>query len=668
MAKLRLYELAKKLGMSSPELMKKLAEAGLDYKNHFVQVDEAEIMAVLKKGDAEAEPPQKEAASKKVEKAKAEEEKTDKATQEKEEVVSKGKLEVPEGITVREFAELVGVSPTEIIKKLMQLGEFVTITQSMSPEAITIMAETFGYEAELTAPFQEVVPEEEEEVAEAEPRPPVVTVMGHVDHGKTTLLDTIRQTDVAVREHGGITQHIGAYQVLHDGKAITFIDTPGHEAFTAMRARGAQVTDLAVLVVAADDGVKPQTIEALNHAKAAGVPVVVAINKIDKPEANMDRVKQQLTEQGLVPEEWGGETPFVAISAKTGENIGDLLDVILLVAELQELKAPKKARAQGVVIEAKLDRGRGPVATVLVERGVLKVGDAVVVDLAYGKIRAMMDDKGDLVKEAFPAQPVEIIGLSSVPAAGSELVVVEDEKVARRVAEERMLKVRLVEAGRRSHISLEELFQRSQKGETQELKIVLKADTKGSIEAVQEALYGLDQEKVRVKIIHAAVGGITEADIMLAAASEAIVVGFNVRPDSKARSQAVQEQVEVRTYRVIYQLTEDIEAAMKGMLAPEYEEVELGQVEVRRVFKISKVGSVAGCYVTEGKVTRDAKVRLLREGSIVYEGAIASLKRFKDDVKEVKAGFECGIMLADFQDYKPGDIIEAYALVEKKPS
>lgn len=680
MGKLRLYELAKKLNMSSPELMKKLAEGGQDYKNHFVQVDEVEVMAVLEKGEVRTEPAQEGAASKKAKKVKKKEEKADKAVQEekegkrdkvieeKKEAVSKGKLEVPEGITVREFAELVRASPTEIIKELMKLGEFITITQSMSPEAITIMGEVFGYEVELTTPFQEVVLEEKVGEVEAKPRPPVVTVMGHVDHGKTTLLDTVRQTDVAVREHGGITQHIGAYQVFHGDKAITFIDTPGHEAFTAMRARGAQVTDLAVLVVAADDGVKPQTIEALNHAKAAGVPVVVAINKIDKPEANVDRVKQQLTEQGLVPEEWGGETPFVAISAKTGENIEDLLDVILLVAELQELKAPREARARGVVIEAKLDRGRGPVATVLVEKGILKVGDAVVVDLAYGKVRAVMDDKGDLINEAPPAQPVEIVGLSAVPAAGSELVVVEDEKAARRIAEERMLKVRLVEAGRRSHISLEELFRRAQEGKMQELKIVLKADTKGSIEAVQEALYGLDQEKVRVKIIHAAVGGITEADIMLAAASEAIAVGFNVRPDSKARSQAIQEQVEVRTYRVIYQLTEDIKAALKGMLAPEYVEEELGRVEVRQVFKISKVGSVAGCYVTEGKVTRSAKVRLLREGSIVYEGEIASLKRFKDDVKEVKAGYECGIMLADFQDLKPGDIIEAYTLVEKKPS
>lgn len=668
MGKLRLYELARKLNMSSSELMKKLAEVGLDYKNHFVQVDEAEVMAVLEKGEAEAELVREKTVASEAKKVKAKKEKVGNAVQKKGEIASKGKLEVPEGITVREFAELVGISPTEIIKELMQLGEFVTITQSMSPEAITIMAETLGYEVELTAPFQEVVSEGEEEEVEAEPRPPVVTVMGHVDHGKTTLLDTIRQTDVAVREHGGITQHIGAYQVFHDGKAITFIDTPGHEAFTAMRARGAQVTDLAVLVVAADDGVKPQTVEALNHAKAAGVPVVVAINKIDKPEANVERVKQQLTEQGLVPEEWGGETPFVAISAKTGENIDDLLDVILLVAELQELKAPKETRARGVVIEAKLDRGRGPVATVLVKKGVLKVSDAVVVDLAYGKIRAMMNDKGGLVKEAFPAQPVEIVGLSSVPAAGSEFVVVEDEKVARRIAEERMLKVRLVEAGRRKHVTLEELFRQAQEGKVQELRIVLKADTKGSIEAVQEALYGLSQEKVQIKIIHAAVGGITEADIMLAAASEAIVVGFNVRPDLKARSQATQEQVEVRTYRVIYQLTEDIEAALKGMLAPEYEEVGLGQVEVRRVFKISKVGSVAGCYVTEGKVTRDARVRLLREGSIVYEGEIASLKRFKDDVKEVKAGYECGIMLTDFQDYKPGDLIEAFTLVEKKPS
>lgn len=589
----------------------------------------------------------------------------------KEELQQVEKSEVivlPEGVTVSEFAEAIGKSSSEVIKHLMDLGLFLTITQPIDPEAARLIAEEYGLQVEFKSEvldFNTPDLSDEDQKYPEEPRPPVVTVMGHVDHGKTTLLDTIRKTNVVATEHGGITQHIGAYTVNHNGKLITFIDTPGHEAFTKMRARGAQVTDIAVLVVAADDGVMPQTIEAIDHARAANVPIIVAINKIDKPEANPDLVKSQLAEKGLVPEEWGGDTIFVPVSAKLGTNIDELLEMILLVAEMKELKARRKGRATGTVIESKLEKGRGPLATLLIKKGELKLGDAIVCGTAYGKVRAMFDDKGNRIKAAYPSMPVEVLGLSEVPVAGTEFYVVEDEKTARRIAEERALKMRVAENLRRKTITLEDLFERTKEGEIETLNIVVKADTQGSLEAVKKALLDIKVEDVKLKIIHEGVGGITEADVMLAAASNAIVIGFNVRPDTKAKEAAQAEKIDVRTYRVIYDLVDEMKAALAGMLKPEFVEEELGQAEVRAVFRVPKVGKVAGCYVTQGRITRNARVRLLRQGVIIYEGQIASLKRFKEDVSEVKQGFECGIGLDGFQDIKEGDVIEAYQIVEK---
>jgi translation initiation factor IF-2 len=579
-----------------------------------------------------------------------------------------GVIVLPEGATVGEFAEAIGRTSSEVIKALMDLGLFLTITQPIDPEAARIIAEEYGLEVEFKSEVLDLITpdlSDDDEKYPEETRPPVVTVMGHVDHGKTTLLDTIRKTNVAATEHGGITQHIGAYTVNHHGKLITFIDTPGHEAFTKMRARGAQVTDIAVLVVAADDGVMPQTIEAIDHARAANVPIIVAINKIDKPDANPELVKSQLSERGLIPEEWGGDTIFVPVSAKMGTNIDELLEMILLVAEMLELKARRKGRATGTVIESKLEKGRGPLATLLVKKGELKVGDAIVCGTAYGKIRAMFDDKGNRIKAAYPSMPVEVLGLSEVPEAGTEFYVVEDEKTARRIAEERALRLRVAESLRRRTISLEELFEKAKEGEIETLNLVVKADTQGSLEAVKKALLDIKVEDVKLNIIHGSVGAITEADVMLAAASNAIVIGFNVRPDTKAKEAIQAEKVDVRTYRVIYELIDEVKAALAGMLKPEFVEEELGQAEVRAVFRIPKVGNVAGCYVTLGRITRSARVRLVRQGVIIYEGQIASLKRFKEDVSEVKQGFECGIGLDGFQDIKEGDIIEAYQIVEK---
>ncbi len=653
MAKKRLFELAKELKMKTRELQEALVAEGIEVKSHMAQVEEDLVRKILAKKSAGSSSDDSEAL-----------EKAETSTTAQAPLPS---IKVPEGITVRDFAEKVQKSPTEILKILMELGEFLTINQSMSREAVELVSEHLGFQVEFTSPFEEISLEAEPEPeGEPVPRPPVVTVMGHVDHGKTTLLDAIRQTDVVASEFGGITQHIGAYQVEHKGKKITFIDTPGHEAFTAMRARGAKVTDIAVLVVAADDGVMPQTIEAINHAKAAGVPILVAINKIDKEGANPDKIKQQLTEHGLVAEEWGGDTIFVSVSAKQRINLDELLEMILLLAEVQELKAVPNGPARGVVIESKLDRGRGPVATVLIEKGALQVGNAVVAGLAYGKIRAMFDDRGQPVEKALPAQPVEVLGLSTVPEPGVEMVVVADEKKARQIAEERALRARVL-AAQKKHVSLEELFaSRKEKEEEVVLNLIVKADTHGSLEAVKEALEKIRAEKARVKILHGSVGAITEADVMLASASDAVVVGFNVRPDGKTRNLAQNENIEIRTYRVIYELTEEIEAALKGRLKPEFYEETLGLAEVRATFKISRLGVVAGCYVTEGKITKDSRVRLLREGSIIFEGEIASLRRFKEDVNEVKSGFECGVRLEGFNDVKIGDIIEAYQIVEKK--
>jgi translation initiation factor IF-2 len=486
--------------------------------------------------------------------------------------------------------------------------------------------------------------------------------MGHVDHGKTSLLDAIRETNVTAQEAGGITQHIGASQVEINGKSIIFLDTPGHEAFTAMRARGAKVTDIAVLVVAADDGVMPQTVEAINHAKAAGVPIIVAINKIDKPTANPERVKQQLAEYNLIPEEWGGDTVFVNVSAKTREGIDHLLEMILLVAEMSELKANYTAKARGVIIESKLDKGRGPVATVLIQRGTLKVGDPILAGTAYGKVRALFDSRGKKIKSAGPSIPVEVVGLSEVPNAGDILRVVSSEKEAKEVAENRKQLHRETELTTPQKISLNQLFEKMQKGEVKELNIIVKADVQGSIEALKQALEKCSTDQVQVKIIHCGVGAITESDIMLASASNAIIIGFNVRPDSNAKKLAEREHIDIRTYRIIYDVVDDIQAAMKGMLEPQYEEVVLGRAEVRALFKVPTVGVVAGCFVTEGKITRNAQIRVLRHGVVVHEGRIASLKRFKDDVREVVSGFECGIGLEKFNDIKERDVLEAFII------
>ncbi len=578
---------------------------------------------------------------------------------------SLGELVVTEGATVKDFAELVKKNPSDIIKRLISLGEMVTINQPLSNEAINVLAEELGYELKIVSPVEETAPEVKETLEDLEPRPPVVTVMGHVDHGKTSLLDGIRKTNVIASEAGGITQHIGAYQVIKNNKKITFIDTPGHEAFTAMRARGAKVTDIAVLVVAADDGVMPQTIEAIDHAHAAKVPIIVAINKIDKPEANPEKIKQQLTEYGLVSEEWGGDTIFVEISAKLGTNIDDLLEMILITAELQELKASCKATTKGFVIEAKLDKGRGPVATVLIQQGTLKVGDSIISGVVNGKVRALTNDQGNPVEEATPSMPVEVIGFSSVPHAGDEIKVVADEKVARQKAEERALKLRIIEGGREKKLSLEDLFQKIQEGELQELNLIIKADVQGSVEALRDSFNKLDQSEVKINIIHQGAGAISETDVMLAAASNAIIIGFNVRPAPKARELARKEKVDIRTYRVIYQVIEDINAARIGLLKPEYEEILLGRAEVRAIFKITKVGTIAGTFVQDGEINLDAKARLIRDGVVVYDGLIHSLRRFKEDVSVVKSGFECGIGLENFNDVKEGDIIETYKIIEK---
>lgn len=573
-------------------------------------------------------------------------------------------VEVPQGATVAQFAEALEVSPNDVIKRLFMLGQALTLTQSMTDELIELIADDMGRKVRVVSPEEEFAVVYHDSEEDLKPRPPVVTVMGHVDHGKTSLLDAIRNSGVAESEAGGITQHIGASVVNINGRQITFIDTPGHEAFTAMRARGAQVTDVIVLVVAADDGVMPQTIEAINHAKAAGVPIVVAVNKIDKPGATPDRVRQELTEHGIIPEEWGGQNMFVDVSARQNLHIDDLLETILLQADVLELKANPDAPASGFVIEANLDKGRGPVATVLVNRGTLHTGDVVVAGTSYGKVRALVDPRGNNVKEARPADPVEILGLNSVPTAGDEFRVFDDERDARRLAEERALRARLAKQESRSHMNLDDLFARIEEGKTTDLNLVVKADVGGSIEALRDAFSKMDQSEVKINIIHAAVGGITETDVTLAAASDAIIIGFNVRPTGKTREVAEREKVDIRLYRVIYQAIEDINAARVGLLSPDIVEQDTGIAEVRETFKVPKVGTIAGCYITEGEISRDDKVRIVRDGTVIYEGAIASLRRFKDDVKTVARGYECGIGIEGYQDLKIGDTIEGYRSVE----
>ena len=581
-------------------------------------------------------------------------------------------IQIPEVITVRELAELLDVSPTEIIAKLMQRGILATINHTIDPQVAVELAEEFGYLAEIKTLQEEVEElekaEKEEKPEELVERPPVVVVMGHVDHGKTSLLDRIRKTDVARKEKGGITQHIGASQVeLPNGKKITFLDTPGHEAFTTLRARGAKVADIAVLVVAADDGVMPQTIEAINHAKEAKIPIIVAINKIDLPQADPNRVLRELSEHGIVPEDWGGDTPVVLVSAKTGQGIEELLEMITLVAELEELKANPKGRTKAVIIETKLDPKRGPVATAIVQNGTLKVGDIFVAGATYGRVRAMIDDKGRRVKEAPPSTPVEILGFEELPEPGDILIVVDDEKKAKTLAEQRK-RQKEQEKLKSTALKLEEVFEKIQSGELKELKLIIKADTIGSVEALKKALEELSTDKVKVSIIHSGVGAISESDIMLAKASNAIIIGFNTRPNPAARKLLEEEKVDVRTYGVIYDAVEDVKKALEGLLEPEKVEEVLGQAEVRATFKIKKVGTVAGCYVLEGKLVRGEKARLVREGVVIYEGEIESLKRYKEDVKEVPKGYECGVKLKDFNDIKKGDIIECYTIKYIKPT
>jgi translation initiation factor IF-2 len=572
-------------------------------------------------------------------------------------------LQVQRGITVQEFAQKLARPASEIIKKLFLLGEMYTVAQSLSDEAIELMASDYGYAAKVVSPDDEVEVEEEieEDPSLLTPRPPVITVMGHVDHGKTLLLDKIRATDVVAQEHGGITQHIGAYQVHKNDRAITFIDTPGHEAFTQMRARGAKATDIAVLVVAADDGVKPQTVEALAHARAAQVPIVVAVNKIDKPDSDPSRVRQQLTEHELVPEEWGGETPFVDISAKTGDHVEDLLDVLLLVADIQDLKANEKASARGVVIEAHLDKGRGPVATVLVQRGTLRAGDIIVCGTAWARVRAMLDDGGEAMKEAGPGTPAQVLGFNAVPDAGDEFRAVDDDRRARQIAQDRETRKRAADlVSSRRNVTLEDIYDQAVVGELTELNVILKADVQGSLEAVKDALEKLKIENVSVRVLHDAVGAITENDVTLAQASGTIILGFNVRPDPKARALAESSKVEIRTYQIIYKLIEDIEAALKGMLKPVFREFVLGRAVVRATFKVPRVGTIAGSYVEDGTITRNSKVRLLRDGVVVHDSTVSSLKRFKEDVREVAAGYECGIGIEGYNDVKDDDVLETY--------
>ena len=578
-------------------------------------------------------------------------------------------ITLPENITIKELAEKMKVQPSVIVGKLFkEKGQMVTVNQEVDydqAEEIAMEFDILCEKEEKVDVIAELLKEDEESEADMITRPPVVCVMGHVDHGKTSLLDAIRKTNVTAKEAGGITQHIGAYVVEINGQKITFLDTPGHEAFTAMRMRGAQATDIAILVVAADDGVMPQTVEAINHAKAAGVEIIVAVNKIDKPSANVDRVKQEMSEYELVPEDWGGSTIFVPVSAHTQEGIKDLLEMILLTAEVKELKANPNRKARGIVIEAELDKGKGPVATVLVQKGTLKVGQNVAVGACFGKVRAMMDDKGRRVKEAGPSTPVEILGLNDVPNAGEIFVEMENEKEARAFAETFISeeKNRLID-DTKTKLSLDALFSQIKAGSVKELPIIVKADVQGSVEAVKQSLLKLSNEEVIVKVIHGGVGAVNESDVNLASASNAIIIGFNVRPDATAKSVAEREKVDIRLYKVIYQAIEDVEAAMKGMLDPIFEEKIIGHAVVRQTFKASGVGTIAGSYVLDGVFTRGCSARITRDGEQIFDGALVSLKRFKDDVKEVKAGYECGLVFDKFNDIKEDDMIEAYAMVE----
>lgn len=693
LAKVRIYELAKELEVSSKELITVLMdEFGVEAKNHMSVIDE-EDADLIKELYSEQ---QKEAADKKeiIEEyeSKINEEITKqqsknskrrksaavrKAEAEKAEETPDEVIELDETIIVKDLADKLKKPVVEVIKGLIFQGVMASVNQEIDFNTAEKLIESYGSFAVLKeSNVGEIAKEQEDEIDDVNEevsedtqvkRPPIVTIMGHVDHGKTSLLDAIKESKVTATEAGGITQHIGAYTVDLNGEKITFLDTPGHEAFTAMRARGAQVTDIVILVVAADDGIMPQTVEAINHCKAAEVPMIIAINKMDKESANPDRVKQELTEYGLLAEDWGGDTICVPVSAHTKEGLDTLLEMIVLTAEMQELKADPNRRAKGTVIEAKLDKGRGPVASILVQNGTLKSGDSIIVGTTYGRIRAMIDDKGAKTKAAGPSIPVEILGLSEVPSAGDRFTVVKDEKTARNMADARKEKIRQEHFQTSNRVSMENLYNQIQEGKVKELSVIVKADVQGSVEAVRQSIEKLSAETVKVRVIHGAVGAITETDVSLAYASNAIIIGFNVRPDNNAIAIAERDGVEIKTYRIIYDALDDIKSAMIGMLDPEYKEVVIGRAEARQVYKISSVGTIAGCYILNGKLTRNCKVRVLRDNIVIAESTLASLKRFKDDAKEVAAGFECGLSVEKFNDIKEGDIIEGYIMEEIKP-
>lgn len=717
MSKKRIYEYAKELNLKSKEIIDELKSMNVEVSNHMQALEEEQIKALDKKFKAsQAKDTNKQNTQNNHQKSNNKQNSNDKEKQQsknnskptkKKEQNNKGKQqnknnktnknqknnknkknnknnkpqnevaetkEMPskityqEGITVGELAEKLNVESAGIIKKLFLLGIMANINQSLDEETLELIADDYGVEIEKEVVVDEedlsIYFDDETDDSDAIERPAVVTIMGHVDHGKTTLLDTIRNTKVTEGEAGGITQHIGAYQIENSGKKITFLDTPGHAAFTTMRARGAQVTDITILVVAADDGVMPQTIEAINHAKEAEVPTIVAVNKIDKPTANPDRVMQELTEYGLIPEDWGGDTIFVPLSALSGDGIDDLLEMIGLVAEVQELKANPNKQAVGTVIEAELDKSRGPAASLLVQNGTLNVGDAIVVGNTYGRIRAMVNDLGKRIKSAGPSTPVEITGINDVPLAGDRFVVFGDEKQARRIGEARHEASVIQQRQESKNVSLDNLFEQMKQGEMKDLNVIIKGDVQGSVEALAASLMKIDVEGVNVRIIHTAVGAINESDVTLANASNGIIIGFNVRPDAGAKRAAEAENVDMRLHRVIYNVIEEIESAMKGLLDPEFEEQVIGQAEVRQTFKVSKVGTIAGSYVTEGKITRNAGVRVIRDGIVLFEGELDTLKRFKDDAKEVAQGYECGITIEKYNDLKEGDIIEAFEMVE----
>lgn len=704
MSKQRIYEYAKDLNIKSKDVIDELKKTGIEVSNHMQTLEDDQVKVldkVFKKNQAPKQQKeqkntqsnhknqkqsnnQKQGNNNQQQKGKNNGPKQNKKNNKGNKNKKQNKKNAPqqpsepkelpskitytEGITVGELSDKLGVDSSEIIKKLFLLGIMANINQSLDIEALELVASDYGVELEeeviiddndLSIYFDDV-----EEDEDAIVRPAVVTIMGHVDHGKTTLLDSIRNTRVTEGEAGGITQHIGAYQITNNGKKITFLDTPGHAAFTTMRARGAQVTDITILVVAADDGVMPQTIEAINHAKEADVPIIVAVNKIDKPTANPDRVMQELAEYNLIPEDWGGDTIFVPLSALSGEGIDDLLEMLILVSEVQELKANPDKAAVGTVIEAELDKSRGPAASLLVQNGTLNVGDALVVGNTHGKVRAMVNDLGKRIKTAGPSTPVEITGLSDVPQAGDRFVVFKDEKKARRIGEAREQQSIIQQRQESKNVTLDNLFEQMKQGEMKDLNVIIKGDVQGSVEALAASLMKIDVEGVNVRIIHTATGAINESDVTLAHASNGIIIGFNVRPDAGAKRAADAENVDMRLHRVIYNVIEEIESAMKGMLDPEFEEKVIGQAEVRQTFKVSKVGTIAGSYVTEGKITRDAGVRVIRDGVVLFEGELDTLKRFKDDAKEVAQGYECGITVAKFNDIKEGDIIEAFVMVE----